>query len=150
MHYPLHTGTSLHEEGGQSSDTGYLERNGYTYGSGKGSGECARAISLPTSKPAAKKRRRSSDSSDEEQSDDDDDGDEDDAMSCDDGEDSEHEGDESEDESDCEENMWNVKQIVGERKKGKTLEYQVEWEGEEWAGQYTWEPAAAMWKTISR
>ena len=70
-------------------------------------------------------------------------------MSCDDGEDVDREGDESEDESDCEENMWNVKQIVGERKKGKTLEYQVEWEGEEWAGQYTWEPAAAMENNIA-
>ena len=28
--------------------------------------------------------------------------------------------------------------------KGKNVEYQVEWEGEEWKGRYTWEPAANL------
>lgn len=57
---------------------------------------------------------------------------------------------ESEDEEDDEqEPTWNVERIVGERGKGKTLQYEVEWEGEEWKGKYTWEPAAFMLNTIA-
>ena len=42
-----------------------------------------------------------------------------------------------------------MKRVIKKRGKGKKMEYQVEWEGEEWAGQYTWEPAANMASIIS-
>lgn len=49
-----------------------------------------------------------------------------------------------------EDDMWNnVVRIVGERGSGKKKEYQVEWEGDEWKGQFTWEPAEALDKTIA-
>lgn len=103
---------------------------------------------MPPAQKAQKKRRRSEDSSEDESSDDDE-ADDDctrDEMSCDEGEESEGEDGESEDESEDGEEMWNVKRILKERKRGKQLEYQVEWEGDEWAGQYTWEPLAIVEK----
>ena len=115
-------------------------------------------------KAAAKKRKKSKkadDSSDEEESEEEDeDEDEDEAMddaetgdaiggeeedeNSDEDEDADDEEDEDEDEEEDEEPTFNVERIVGQRMKGKKVEYQVEWEGEEWKGQYTWEPAANL------
>ena len=37
-----------------------------------------------------------------------------------------------------------MKRIVGQKGNGKDLRYEVEWEGEEWEGQTTWEPEACL------
>ena len=113
---------------------------------------CAPAATQKPKQPAKKARQpHAADSSDDEASDDDDDDDDQrDEMSC--NEDGEDEGEveESEDESEAEESeMWNVKRILGQRKKGGKQEYQVEWEGDEWDGQLTWEPVANVANTIA-
>ena len=115
-------------------------------------------VSLPgatqTKKPAAKKpqqkkRKRTADSSEDESSDDEDDTcGQDEDMSCDEDGESEGEGGESGDESDCDdEELWLVKRILKKQVKKGKVEYQVEWEGEEWEGKYTWEPAENLTHT---
>lgn len=44
--------------------------------------------------------------------------------------------------------MWNVERAVavGEMRKANTVEYQVEWDGEERKGKFAWEPASALVK----
>jgi cobalamin biosynthesis protein CobT len=100
----------------------------------------------PKPKRAAKKaqKRQHQDSSDDESSDDDDD-DDDLQDESDQDEKSDGEGEESGDESEKEE-TWNVKRILRQRGKGKSLQYEVEWEGD-W--DLTWEPAAFMANTIA-
>ena len=99
----------------------------------------------PKQKRAAKKaQKQRNDSSDDESGDDDDD-DDDLQDESDDDEKSENEGEASEDESEKEETL-NVKRIIRQRGKGKTLEYEVEWEGD-W--DLTWEPAAFMANTVA-
>ena len=90
-------------------------------------------------KSQQKKRKRAADSSEDEASDDDDDTcSQDEDMSCDEDGESEGEGGESGDESDCDdEELWLVKRILNKQVKKGKVQYQVEWEGEEWEGKYT-------------
>ena len=127
-------------------------------------------VSVPVAKPSTKtatkkapKRKRAAESSDEESSDEDEDAEDEDAadddgeaMEQDGGEEDQKDGEEEEEEDDKDgeeeeeeedddeeddEESWDVKCILSERKNGKKVEYQVEWEGDEWAGKPTWEPA---------
>ena len=102
-----------------------------------------------------KKTKKAGDSSEEDESEDDDDDDDamDDAETGDaiggedensDEDEDEDEDEEDEDEDEDEEPTFIVERIVGQRTKNRKVEYQVEWEGEEWKGQYTWEPAANL------
>ena len=115
----------------------------------RGSGEwvqgrtCSDAEAEESSQEGAEKRQHQ-DSSDDESSDDDDD-DDDLQDESDQDEKSDVEGEQSGDESEKEE-TWNVKRILRQRGKGKSLQYEVEWEGD-W--DLTWEPAAFMANTIA-
>ena len=84
-----------------------------------------RTNSAATKNPKTPNVSYSEGSEDEDEDEDEDDGGNDDDCS-------------DKEESEDEEDMWNVERIVGERRKGNKLEYQVEWEGEDWKGQLTW------------
>ena len=115
----------------------------------KESAPVAKRAPVTAAKKGAKRKRAadsSDDDSDDEDDDEPDDEDEDgEAMEEDGGEDDKKDGEEEEeeeeDDDEDDEESWDVKCILSERKNGKKVEYQVEWEGDEWAGKPTWEPA---------
>ena len=110
----------------------------------------AAAKGAPSSKkpaaPKAKRKKASADSSDEEAGDDS----SDDEQPCEQDSDGDNSDDESEDDeseaSEEEEETWDVAAIHGKRGRGKTLQYDVEWETGE--PKRTWEPAALLTNNV--